>query len=420
MWYAAVFALLKIAIGLFVKQGRLILIDPSGSRHEFGDGTGEPVTVRIDSDKTAFKLAIHPDLFLGEAYMDEDITIESGDVFALLELAAKNSRIGRNGPEAYSLRGRAGRAMAWLFRSNPIGKAQCNVAHHYDLSGKLYKLFLDRDLQYSCAYYTTAKSTLEQAQLAKKRHLAAKLNIKPGMKVLDIGCGWGGLGLYLASFCGAEVVGVTLSQEQHRVSRQRAADRGLSSQVDFRLLDYRLLDEKFDRIVSVGMFEHVGTRHFREFFNKINSLLTEDGVACIHSIGRADGPGITSAWINKYIFPGGYIPALSETLPAAEAAGLTVTDVEILRLHYAETLKAWRRRFAARRTEAAHLYDERFCKMWEFYLAASESMFRAGALNNFQLQLTRQQDALPLTRDYIGDGEKLLKSLDEDRPRLVV
>lgn len=414
------FALLKIAIGFFAKKGRLILVDPSGSRHEFGDGTGEPVTVRIDSYKTAFKLAVHPDLFLGEAYMDEDITFESGDVFALLELAAKNSRIGRNGPAAHSLSGRAGRAMAWLFRSNPIGRAQRNVAHHYDLSGKLYKLFLDRDLQYSCAYYTSPKSTLEQAQLAKKRHLAAKLNIKPGMKVLDIGCGWGGLGLYLASFCGAEVVGVTLSQEQHRVSRQRAADRGLSSQVDFRLLDYRLLDEKFDRIVSVGMFEHVGTRHFKEFFNKINILLAENGIACIHSIGRADGPGVTSAWINKYIFPGGYIPALSETLPAVESAGLTVTDVEILRLHYAETLKAWRRRFAARRTEAAHLYDERFCKMWEFYLAASESMFRAGALNNFQLQLTRQQDALPLTRDYIADGEKLLKSFDEDRPRLVV
>lgn len=418
--YAKVFALLKIAVGSFVRKGRLILIDPSGSRHEFGDGTGEPVTVRIKSHATALKIAVHPDRFLGEAYMDEEIAVESGDIFALLELAAKNSRIRWNGPEAYRLQSRLRRTIARLFRSNPIGRAQRNVAHHYDLSGKLYRLFLDRDLQYSCAYYTSSKATLEQAQLAKKRHLAAKLNIKPGMKVLDIGSGWGGLGLYLASFCGAQVVGVTLSKEQYRVSRERAAERGLSDQVDFRLLDYRLLDEKFDRIVSVGMFEHVGTKHYREFFNKIDDLLMEDGIACIHSIGRADGPGMTSSWINKYIFPGGYIPALSETLPAVEAAGLTVTDVEILRLHYAETLKEWRRRFAARRTDAKQLYDERFCKMWEFYLAASENMFRVGALNNFQLQLARRQEAVPLTRDYIGDGEKLLKTLDEDRPRLVV
>ncbi len=411
---------MKFAVGTLVKKGRLVLVDPVGTRHEIGDGTGRPVVVRINSHKAALKLALYPDLYLGETYMNGEIAVESGDVYELLDLAANNLRGNMDGPEAHTLKGRVGRAFAGLFRSNPIGRAQRNVAHHYDLSAELYRLFLDRDLQYSCGYFSAKNMTLEQAQLAKKRHLAAKLYVKPGMKVLDIGSGWGGLGLYLAAVCGAKVVGVTLSKEQLRVSRQRARDRGLSDQVDFRLLDYRLLEEKFDRVVSVGMFEHVGTQHYPEFFSKLKDLLENDGVACIHSIGRADGPGLTSSWINKYIFPGGYIPALSEVLPATEAAGLTVTDVEVLRLHYAETLMRWRQRFATRRPAARDLYDERFCKMWEFYLAASESAFRSGALNNFQLQVTRQQDALPLTRDYIGDGEKLLKTLDEDRPRLVV
>ncbi len=286
-----------------------------------------------------------------------------------------------------------------------MGKAKANVAHHYDLSGALYDLFLDRDRQYSCAYFETPTASLEDAQLAKKRHLAAKLQIKPGMKVLDIGSGWGGLGLYLAETCGAEVVGVTLSEEQHKLSNERARQRGVADRVQFRLLDYRQLNERFDRIVSVGMFEHVGVGHYKEFFAKCRALLKDDGVAVLHSINRSDGPGATSAWIKKYIFPGGYAPALSEVVPHIERQGLYVTDIEILRLHYAQTLREWRRRFADHRERALAIYDERFCRMWEFYLAGSEAPSAIGGMNNFQIQFSRSQHALPLTRDYMLEAE---------------
>ncbi len=301
---------------------------------------------------------------------------------------------------------------------NPVGKAKQNVAHHYDLSGKLYDLFLDVDRQYSCAYFENEKSSLEEAQLAKKRHLAAKLNIKPGMKVLDIGSGWGGLGLYLAEICGADVTGVTLSEEQFKLSNERAQQRGLQDRARFLLKDYRHLDMKFDRIVSVGMFEHVGVGHFPEFFNKVSELLQDDGMALLHSINRSDGPGATSAWIKRYIFPGGYIPALSETLPHLEKYGLYVTDVEILRLHYARTLREWGRRFADNRDKAKAIYDERFCRMWEFYLAASECAFRFGGMNNFQIQFGKDQSVMPLTRDYIMTEEQRLRSLEQKSPRL--
>jgi cyclopropane-fatty-acyl-phospholipid synthase len=300
---------------------------------------------------------------------------------------------------------------------NPVGKAKSNVAHHYDLSGSLYDLFLDRDRQYSCAYFESDDGSLEDAQLAKKRHLAAKLDIKPGMKVLDIGSGWGGLGLYIAEICGAEVTGVTLSEEQHKLSNDRALQRGVSDRVKFLLKDYRHLDQKFDRIVSVGMFEHVGVGHFKEFFTKVNGLLKDDGVAVLHSINRSDGPGATSAWIKKYIFPGGYIPALSEVLPHIEKAGLYVTDVEILRLHYAKTLREWYLRFADHRDRAKELYDERFCRMWEFYLAASECAFRFAGMNNFQIQFVKNQHSLPLTRNYIFQEEERLRAIDSKLPR---
>ena len=288
---------------------------------------------------------------------------------------------------------------------NPIGKAQQNVAHHYDLSDTLYDLFLDNDRQYSCAYYATGNETLEQAQDHKKRHIAAKLLLKPEHKVLDIGSGWGGLGLYLSETSGADVTGVTLSVEQHKVSQERAAKRGVSDHVRYKLQDYRHEQNTYDRIVSVGMFEHVGVGHYEEFFSKIKELLKDDGVALLHTIGRADGPGATNPWLAKYIFPGGYTPALSEIVPVIERVGLYITDIEILRLHYASTLRDWRRRFNANREKVLEIYDERFCRMWDFYLAGCEAAFRYGGQLNFQIQLSRRQDAVPLTRDYIQEWE---------------
>jgi cyclopropane-fatty-acyl-phospholipid synthase len=285
-------------------------------------------------------------------------------------------------------------------------RAQANAAHHYDLSDTLYDLFLDADRQYSCAYFTHPHDDLEHAQQDKKRHLAAKLLLEPGVRVLDIGSGWGGLGLYLAEAGAAQVVGITLSKEQLKVSRDRARRAGLDDRVRFELCDYRAVRGTFDRIVSVGMFEHVGVRHFSEFFAAVRDRLTDDGVAVLHSIGRADGPGVTNPWIRKYIFPGGYAPALSEVLPSVERLGLWVTDIEILRLHYAETLRLWRRRFQAKRARIAKLYDERFCRMWEWYLIASELAFRRMGHMVFQLQLAKRQDAVPLTRDYVTDWER--------------
>jgi cyclopropane-fatty-acyl-phospholipid synthase len=301
-----------------------------------------------------------------------------------------------------------------LQQFNPRGRARRNVAHHYDLDGRLYSLFLDSDRQYSCAYFETPDQTLDDAQLAKKRHLAAKLLIDPGQSILDIGCGWGGLGLYLAELCGAHVTGITLSDEQLAYARGRASEKHFGT-VDFRLQDYRDVSERFDRIVSVGMFEHVGVDFYRAFFSRCADMLSDDGVMLLHAIGRSEGPGITNPWIAKYIFPGGYIPALSEVLPAIERAGLLVTDTEILRLHYAYTLKAWRERFQAHREEAERLYDERFVRMWEFYLAASEMAFSQQNMMVFQLQLTKRQGVVPITRDYIAIEEARLRGLESDR-----
>src|SRR5581483_1921027 len=304
---------------------------------------------------------------------------------------------------------------------NLRSRARSNVAHHYDLDGRLYSLFLDADKQYSCAYFETPHASLDDAQLAKKRHLAAKLLIGRGQRVLDIGCGWGGLGLYLAEMTGANVTGVTLSTEQLHVSNARAAERNLSDSARFVMKDYRDVDGPFDRIVSVGMFEHVGVSFYDTFFKRCAELLTDDGVMLLHSIGRSSGPDATNPWIAKYIFPGGYIPALSEVMPAIERAGLLVCDIEILRLHYAETLKAWRTRFMARRAEAVRLYDERFARMWEFYLAASEMAFRKQGLMNLQIQLTKRQGVVPMTRDYIFHAEARLRAIENGRkPQLKI
>jgi len=389
-----------------IQAGRLTVIDADGKTHGFGPGRDGPsVTIRLHDRALNIWLAVYPQLRLGEAYMDGTLTIEEGSLEDFLNLCCLN--LSRKEP---TLGSRVVAALAPIIRyvtqHNPIGRAQRNVAHHYDLSGTLYDLFLDRDRQYSCAYFASPNYTLEQAQEAKKRHLAAKLLLEPGCKVLDIGSGWGGLGLYLNRVADADVTGVTLSREQYDLSRRRAAEAGVDDRVRFHLRDYRQDEGRYDRIVSVGMFEHVGAKHYDEFFAKLRDLLTDDGIAVIHSIGRTDGPGLTNPWIRKYIFPGGYIPALSEVLPAVERSGLFVTDIEVLRLHYAETLKHWLRRFRANRDKVAALYDERFCRMWEFYLAASEAAFRYWDQMVFQIQISRKLDTVPLTRDYIGAREQ--------------
>jgi len=388
-----------------VREGTLTVVDAAGKAETFGRGSPR-VTVRMHDRATEYKLLVNPKLCLGEAYMDGRLTVEEGSLYDFLELAGRNVVNVENHP-LWGVFDRVGRALRPIQTFNPVRRARRNVAHHYDLSGELYDLFLDTDRQYSCAYFTHPDASIEQAQQAKKRHIAAKLGLdEPGLSVLDIGCGWGGLGLYLADVADAQVTGLTLSEEQVKMSRQRARASGLDDRVDFLLEDYRNLAGTFDRIVSVGMFEHVGTAHYPEFFRTVRDRLSDDGVALIHSIGRIDPPGGTNPWLRKYIFPGGYTPALSEVLAPVERTGLWVTDIEILRLHYAETLRAWRERFMANRERVKALYDERFCRMWEFYLAGCEVSFRHMGQMVFQMQLARRQDAVPLTRDYITDRER--------------
>jgi cyclopropane-fatty-acyl-phospholipid synthase len=382
-----------------VAAGRLTIVDADGSERRFeGTAEGPRARIRLHDPTLLRKILMKPDLYLGEGYMEGGLTIEEGTLYDFLEFCGIN------------LTGRAvDPKLAAVFRKsqqqNVIGKALANVAHHYDLSSELYDLFLDADRQYSCAYFESPDDTLETAQANKKRHLAAKLLLEPGMRVLDIGSGWGGLALYLAETAGVEVVGVTLSKEQLALSQARAEAAGLAGHVTFKLLDYREDDGRYDRIVSVGMFEHVGMGHFDEFFQKTRELLDDGGVALLHSIGRKDPPGMTNAFLTKYIFPGGYTPSLSETIAAVERSGLWITDIEILRLHYAETLKEWNRRFQANRDKAAALYDERFCRMWEFYLQSCEVGFRRMGWMNFQMQLARSLDAVPLSRGYIDAFE---------------
>ncbi|MBI1213482.1 MAG: methyltransferase domain-containing protein [Alphaproteobacteria bacterium] len=386
-----------------IRVGRLDVVDVGARRYSFGDATAKPVVVRLHDSGVARALLADPYLALGEAYMNGRLTLESGSIADLLELIARNFGTGF-GNDYWEVLARVRYWMRRLTQRNHRSRAERNAAHHYDLSGQLYDLFLDADKQYSCAFYESPNDTLETAQLNKKRRIAAKLVLKPGQRVLDIGSGWGGLGLHLAAAHNVDVTGVTLSREQLRVADARAEESEHCDRLHFRLQDYRDVSEKFDRIVSAGMFEHVGVGHFQEFFRKVSDLLTDDGIALVHSIGRSDGPGATNPWIAKYIFPGGYTPALSEVLPAAERAGLIVTDVEILRLHYAYTLAEWRRRFVANWERARELYDERFCRMWEFYLAGCEMGFRHQGLMAFQLQLAKRVDAAPLTRDYMMPG----------------
>ncbi|MGJ4947032.1 class I SAM-dependent methyltransferase [Bradyrhizobium sp. HKCCYLS20291] len=399
--------LLRRLLDHFICRGSISFTTADGATFRCGDGTGVPVAVRFLTREAERRILTNPELALGEIYMDGSFVVEQGSIADFLAIIMSQ-------PAALPDWAKPQWCLRYLIRRlrqlNIRARARRNVAHHYDLDGRLYALFLDADRQYSCAYFETQGSTLDDAQLAKKRHLAAKLLITPNHRVLDIGCGWGGLGLYLAEMTAAEITGVTLSAEQLQVANTRAAEQNLSASARFLLQDYRDVPGSFDRIVSVGMFEHVGVAFYDTFFRRCAELLDENGVMVLHSIARSEGPDATNPWIAKYIFPGGYIPALSEVLPAIERAGLLVCDIEILRLHYAETLKAWRERFMARREEAVQLYDARFARMWEFYLAVSELAFRQQNMMNVQIQLARRQGVVPMTRDYIHREEARLRT----------
>jgi len=413
-WLARVMTMFRPLRYMFdrtITTGHLNLIDAEGRNHSFGDHSGVPVIARITDKRTERLIALNPMLAVGEAYMDERLIIEQGTIYDFLEVILANlARIPL--PLWFRLLEDVRYVTRRLQQYNPVPRARRNVAHHYDLDGSLYDLFLDGDRQYSCAYFEADGMSLEAAQEAKKRHLAAKLDLRDGLKILDIGSGWGGLALYLAKTAQVEVMGITLSEEQLKVARERASAMGLARAVKFELCDYRDLHGRFDRIVSVGMFEHVGVTHYRRFFDKLGKLLADDGVALLHSIGRFDGPASSNPFVTKYIFPGGYSPALSEVFPAIEREGLLVTDVEILRLHYAATLRHWRQRFRASWHTAVERFGERFCRMWEMYLAGAETAFLYQNLMVFQLQLTKDQKALPLTRDYMHDAERELRHRD--------
>jgi cyclopropane-fatty-acyl-phospholipid synthase len=406
-------ALIDLFLARRVKRGRLTVHHADGTTTGFGtpDPAFRDVTIRFTDKGAANFIVRNPGLGAAEAYMDGRLIVEQGDIRDLVNLLSGNGawESGNRG-----LRPSAGRlAVAAvthrLNRINMARKSKKNVAHHYDLSDRLYDLFLDADRQYSCAYYTDPANSLEQAQADKKAHIAAKLALKPGMRVLDIGCGWGGMALYLHQKTGADVLGVTLSEEQLKVAKRRAAEAGVADHVTFELIDYRHVTGQFDRIVSVGMFEHVGPAHYGAFFRKCRDLLTPDGVMLIHTIGRMGKPGVTDDFTAKYIFPGGYNPALSEIVKGYEGLKLFPTDIEVLRLHYAYTIDEWYDRTVAAKAQIVALYDERFYRMWTFYLSGAAQAFRYGGLVNYQLQMSRSRTELPITRDYMIEEERRLR-----------
>ena len=397
-----------------ITQGELTVTDSDGKVYHYGSPFPgrDPVAVRFTTPSTSRKIVLSPSLGAGEAYMDGRLVMEKGDIYALVDLVTWNNRFEKRTDER-NLESRSkllGDPLGWMRTYNQERRSKRNVAHHYDLSAKLYDLFLDSDRQYSCAYFTDRNNSLEQAQRDKKAHIAAKLNLnRPGLKVLDIGCGWGGMALYLHEKTGAEVLGVTLSEEQLKIARERAEKAGVADKVKFELIDYRKVTGKFDRIVSVGMYEHVGPAHFRTFIAKCRSLLVDEGVMLLHTIGRVGPRRTTDSWTTKYIFPGGYIPTLSEMSEAAESARMFTSDVETLRLHYGYTLEHWLRRTQAHKAEIEAMYDARFFRMWEFYLAGAMTGFMNSSMVNYQVQYIRDRYALPITRDYMAEAEAKLR-----------
>ncbi|WP_116969449.1 cyclopropane-fatty-acyl-phospholipid synthase family protein [Blastomonas sp. UPD001] len=397
-----------------IRQGTLELTDHQGRTRSFGTAApGFPdVAIRLADKHVASFIALHPRLGAGEAYMDGRLIIERGDIMQLIQLVRANApwdkggELKPKGPLRKLVKAIGGR----IDQINPAGRSQRNVAHHYDLDDRLYDLFLDADKQYSCAYFTDPGNSLQQAQDDKKAHIAAKLALKPGLKVLDIGCGWGGMALYLNRVADVDVLGITLSHEQLKVARRRAEEAGVADRVKFELIDYRALNGSFDRIVSVGMFEHVGVPQYETFFRQCRKLLAQNGVMLLHTIGRMGVPGATDAFTTKYIFPGGYIPALSEIVRASEPSRLIATDVETLRLHYAHTLRLWYQRTVEKRAEIEALYDARFFRMWTFYLAGATAAFEHGGMCNYQVQFARSRHALPITRDYMAEAEAQYRS----------
>ena len=396
--------LLAAALHHLIQRGAIIVTFPSGRVRRFGEQNARPASVALQGANAVKRVLANAELALGELYMEGLLTLENDDIDALLAVLLQNLR--DRGLSTHTALPGMRLLKAPRRELNGRRRASRNAAHHYDISNELYRLFLDEDMQYSCAYFESDADSLEIAQAAKKDLIAKKLCLRPGLSVLDIGCGWGGLGLYLAGAHDVSVRGITLSEAQLPVARLRAQATNLSTKAEFALEDYRDAKGQFDRIVSVGMFEHVGRVHYDAFFRKIAALLAEDGVALLHTIGRADGPGGTSPWIDRYIFPGGYAPALSEIMPAIERAGLYVTDIEVWRLHYAHTLCAWRARFEASIDAVRSMFDDRFCRMWRFYLAASEAAFRYGGHVVFQTQLARRQDAVPRTRRYLAEAAR--------------
>ncbi len=383
-----------------VKKGQLVVAYPNGRTIVYGQNLDKKIKVKINNPRIFRRLFVNPDLTLGEAYMDGDLVIKNNDIFGFLALITQNLT---NQPDSWISRLLLFSNNSFLnsIKANVPSRSKSNVKHHYDLSPELYSLFLDVDKQYSCAYFKNVDDTLEQAQEQKKHHIAKKLSLYPGMTVLDIGSGWGGMAITLAKNYNVNVLGITLSEEQQKLSQQRAINEGLEGKVEFKLMDYREDLGVFDRIVSVGMFEHVGVPNYEEYFRTIKNKLSPGGLALVHTIGRITPPGGTSPWIKKYIFPGGYIPALSEMVAAVEKNYMYISDVEILRMHYAMTLSHWHQRFIENEERIKKIYDERFCRMWRYYLVASEISFRYYQQVVFQVQISKEQMTLPLTRDYL-------------------